>query len=214
MNRVCFIGASTTEGMGDEDGLGWPGRLSRSFPAGTGSFNLGVRGQTVFQIAERAVAECRARLLDNEGGRIILGAAMNEMARYAEDGRERFARKEIIAAYTRLIDDLRDLCTVLVVGPAPVYEARMPFHSQAFKTFFDYRNADLAWLDAALMSFCATRSLPYISIFSVLAKYRDYQDGLARTDGLHPDRIGYAVMANLIADQRAWQSVMGAATSQ
>jgi hypothetical protein len=42
------------------------------FPRGTGSFNLGVRGQTVFQIADCAVAECRARLLDRDGGASFL----------------------------------------------------------------------------------------------------------------------------------------------
>lgn len=213
MNRVCFIGASTTEGMGDEDGLGWPGRLSRGFPRGTGSFNLGVRGQTVFQIADRAVAECRARLLDRDGGRIILGAAMNEMVRFAEDGRERFARRGILDAYASLIDDLRELASLLVVGPAPVFEARMLFHSQANRTFFDYRNTDLAWLDAELLSLCATRSVPYISIFPALVDNCRYQDGLARTDGLHSDRMGYDAMAELIANHCAWRGIVGEASS-
>ncbi|MDO5622906.1 MAG: GDSL-type esterase/lipase family protein [Paracoccus sp. (in: a-proteobacteria)] len=208
MNRVCFIGASTTEGMGDEEGIGWPGRLSRSFRQGTGSFNLGVRGQTVFQIADRAVAECRARLLDRDGGRIILGAAMNEMARFAEDGRERFARSDILGAYARLIDDLRELASLLVVGPAPVFEARMPFYSQANRTSFDYRNTDLKWLDAELRSICAMQSVPYISILPALIEDCRYQSGLARTDGLHPDHRGYAAAAEFIAEQPAWQEII------
>ncbi|MCA3582394.1 MAG: hypothetical protein IOC90_03200 [Methylocystis sp.] len=95
LNRICFIGASTTAGMGDEDGLGWAGQLSRGFPPSTGSCNLGIWCHAVFQIADRAAAECRRLAPSSSGGRIILGASMNEIARFAEDSRARFARGNI-----------------------------------------------------------------------------------------------------------------------
>src|ERR1051325_11043218 len=62
--RVCFLGDSFTLGTGDDDGLGWVGRVHAA-ERGRGidltSYNLGVRGQTGAEIAARAAAEVGQR---------------------------------------------------------------------------------------------------------------------------------------------------------
>src|ERR1700749_667399 len=63
--RVCFLGDSFTLGTGDDDGLGWVGRVHAA-ERGRGidltSYNLGVRGQTGAEIAAGAPAEISQRL--------------------------------------------------------------------------------------------------------------------------------------------------------
>ena len=61
--RVCFLGDSFTLGTGDDTGLGWPGRVyaaERGRGVNLTAYNLGVRGQTGAQIAERAAGEVGA----------------------------------------------------------------------------------------------------------------------------------------------------------
>ena len=75
MKRVCFLGASTVEGLGDEGGLGWVGRLAllnRAAGHPIVSYNLGVRGQTLKQIAARAIGECSARIQDRGEDLIVV----------------------------------------------------------------------------------------------------------------------------------------------
>ena len=65
MKRVCFIGASTVEGLGDETGQGWTGRLAatrRDFGTPFVPFYLGVRGQTINQIGDRAQQKCKGHI--------------------------------------------------------------------------------------------------------------------------------------------------------
>ncbi|HUO23736.1 MAG TPA: hypothetical protein VMU59_14580, partial [Caulobacteraceae bacterium] len=61
--RVCFLGDSFTQGTGDDAALGWVGRVVAA-ERGRGhdltGYNLGVRGQTGADIAERAAAEAGA----------------------------------------------------------------------------------------------------------------------------------------------------------
>src|SRR6201985_1662665 len=63
--RVCFLGDSFTLGTGDDDGLGWAGRVhagERGRGIDLTSYNLGVRGQTGAEIAARAEREIGERI--------------------------------------------------------------------------------------------------------------------------------------------------------
>jgi lysophospholipase L1-like esterase len=207
--RLIFIGASTTEGMGDNDRIGWPLRVAQGLPYTSGIFNLGIRGQTIFQIEKRAKAEIDERVLSYEQSRIVLGAALNEIARYGNETRDpRFDPDDILHSYREVIDTLAQMAPLLVVGPPPVLASHMPFYSQLNQCWFDYQASDIAWLDHELEKMCREKDIAYISIFQQLSTDHDYMGGLENLDGLHSDAAGYDSLAKIIAADNQWRAFL------
>lgn len=203
MKRVCFVGASTTEGVGDRTGKGWVGNTRVAKEQLAACFNLGVRGQTIFQISERAAAECGARILSSKQGSIVLGCGLNELARL-EDGTQRRARSEIMDCNSKLIIELKQIAPTVVVGPPTVLQARMPFYSVASGLSLDFRNSDIEVHDESMRDICADLNVPYISVFADLYQNKPYQTGLDMNDGLHTNAEGYSAMASIIEGSDAW----------
>lgn len=85
MDRVCFVGASIVEGMGDAQGLGWVGRLTRG--CGMSCYNLGIRGKTLAEIRQRAADECRVRLPKDSVCGIVFSPGVNDLAILADGSR-------------------------------------------------------------------------------------------------------------------------------
>ncbi|WP_282607358.1 GDSL-type esterase/lipase family protein [Pelagibius sp. Alg239-R121] len=207
MKRVCFIGASTVEGMGDETGLGWPGRLAaleREAGNNLVAYNLGVRGQTLREIGVRAVAECSARIQDRKTDLIVLGTGMNDLARIGT-GAFRTPQRRTLEDFTSLVEGLADLAPLLVVGPFPVCEAKMPFLSTVSGMKFDFRNSDIDEATWSYTKICSERGVPYLDLFRTLVNEPDYMDGLEANDGLHSNGEGYQVIAKGISKWEAWQ---------
>ena len=76
--RVVCLGDSITEGLGDERGLGWVGRLAlhlaETYPSKWDINNLGVAGDTSIDIKLRLMTECLPRY----PVRLILSAGIND----------------------------------------------------------------------------------------------------------------------------------------
>lgn len=209
MKRICFVGASTVEGLGDEAGLGWPGRLAvMAREAGTPFVlcNLGVRGQTLREIGARAAAECQARIQDPANDRIVLGTGMNDLARIGT-GAFRTPQRRTLKDFTNLIEELAALAGLLVVGPFPVCETKMPFHSAVSGMNFNFKNRDIEEAAANYAEICAARQVPYLNLFADLSVNRDYISGLEANDGLHSDAAGYQAVAENISKWADWQAV-------
>lgn len=205
MKRICFVGASTTEGMGDRTGKGWVGNLALVSEQKAIPFNLGIRGQTIFQIAERAAAECQVRILAKDQGGIVLGSTLNELARLP-DGSSRCEDAETKECYTNLISELSAIAPVIVIGPPPVLHTKMPFYSAASGLSLDFRNPDIADHDETIRTICDGLNVPYVSVYPLLRKNEPYQTGLAENDGLHTNVEGYAGMASVIEDTSQWKA--------
>ncbi len=63
--RICFIGDSFVNGTGDDEALGWTGRIvatARAEGRDVTHYNLGIRRDTSADIAERWRAEVERRL--------------------------------------------------------------------------------------------------------------------------------------------------------
>lgn len=208
MKRICFVGASTVEGLGDEAGLGWPGRLA-AMARGSGApfvlYNLGVRGQTLREIGARAVAECRARIQDPANDLIVLGTGMNDLARIGT-GAFRTPQRRTLEDFTNLVEELAAIAGLLVVGPFPVCEAKMPFHSAVSGMNFNFKNQDIEEAAAHYAEICTARQVPYLNLFAALSKNRDYIAGLEANDGLHSNGAGYQAVADAVQTWDAWQS--------
>ena len=213
MRQICFIGASTTEGMGDEDGLGWPGRLWRAHQGSLDAFvayNLGIRGQTLNQIRKRARAECEARLLQSMGPLVVLGTGANDLSRFADgdyQGRLRTPFAALERNFRALVGDLSDIAQLLVIGPAPINEAKMPFRL-ANQMQFDFRNEDIETGSLLYRDICAELSIPFFDLYSALVVDPIYGAALANGDGLHPDGSGYQVCADVIGGWPLWKKAI------
>ncbi len=208
MKRVCFLGASTVEGLGDESGLGWPGRLAaleRDAGHAIIPYNLGVRGQTLREIGARATAECTARIQDRETDLIVLGTGMNDIARIGT-GAFRTPKRRTLEDFTKLVEELAAVASLLVVGPFPVFEAKMPFHSTVSGMSFDFKNRDIEEAARNCAEICAERQVPYLNLFPALSNEPEYMTGLMANDGLHSDSRGYQAIAAAVSGWEAWQT--------
>lgn len=207
MKRICFVGASTVEGMGDETGLGWPGRLRSSAPVGTAFFNLGVRGQMVEEIQDRAAGECRARILDYSLGGIVFCTGVNDLGRI-ENGQLRTPERRLPIALRKMILELKQIAPVIGIGPFPVFEPKMPFHSATAGMIFNFQNEDIAHASRTYETICTELEIPYLHAHPILMKSGAYTQGLAGNDGLHPDGTGYQAVADLISQWAPWQELV------
>src|ERR1700760_4228544 len=95
--RVCFLGDSFTLGTGDAAGLGWAGRVlaaERGRGIDLTAYNLGIRGQTGFEIADRAAREVTARIAergDRRGVVVSFGTNDIRLDRTIEESAEALA---------------------------------------------------------------------------------------------------------------------------
>ncbi|TQV82062.1 GDSL-type esterase/lipase family protein [Denitrobaculum tricleocarpae] len=208
MKRVCFVGASTVEGQGDENSLGWPGRLA-ALERQTGRafipYNLGVRGQTLREIRARAKAECAARIQDPKSDLIVLGTGMNDLARIGT-GAFRTPQRRTLADFTQLVEELAALAPLIVVGPFPVFEPKMPFHSAVSGMNFDFKNQDIEEAAENYAKICAARQMPYLNLFQPLSSDPDYMAGLQANDGLHSNGAGYQAIAGKLHVWHPWRT--------
>ncbi|MCV6574936.1 MAG: GDSL-type esterase/lipase family protein [Cohaesibacter sp.] len=213
MRRICFVGASTTEGMGDESGLGWPGRLWRlhqDAPTAFVAYNLGVRGQTMHQIKNRAIDECKARLPKAMGPLIILGTGANDLSRFADgdyQGKPRTPRRGLERTFRALLSELSDIAPVLVIGPPPIDEDQMPYR-MANGLKFDFRTIDCAEGTELYASICKEMEIPFFDLFGAMLGDADYQAALKAGDGLHPTGRGYQACALALNQWGAWRKAL------
>jgi acyl-CoA thioesterase I len=192
--------------MGDETGQGWPGRLSAAFRERVVPYNLGISGQLLSEIRQRAGAECAARIPEPQDGGIVFCSGMNDIARVA--GIPRTPLRRVLASFTSLLDDLKDVAPLIVVGPLPVSTAKMPYHSELTGLDLDFRNDDIKNIDALYAERAGENSVPYLSVFSVLQDSPVYARSLEAGDGLHPGGEGYADLARTIAAWPAWNTLI------
>jgi len=207
VRRICFIGASTVEGLGDETGQGWTGRLTaarRNLGKPFIPFYLGIRGQTLNQIADRAPQECKARITDKINDLVVLGSGVNDIARVG--GEPRTKPEEVLSTFTQLIDVLKNQSKLIVVGPFPVYEPKMPFYSSVSDLDLDFRNNDIRDISNAYSEICESKNIPYLNLFEDLLRSGDYQNGLKLGDGLHSNAEGYQAVTDLIESWSAWKT--------
>lgn len=184
--RVCFFGDSLTAGVGDEEALGWVGRLvarARGDGFALTAYGLGVRRQTGPQIAARVQAEAAPRLRDGDAHGVVLAFGVNDTT--VEGGRRRVSPEESLAA----LASVAGICAaggwaLLVVGPAPVADPA--------------QNARISALSAMLASACASRQISFVGLAPLLAGDAAWLDEVASVDGAHPRRTGYARMAGLL----------------
>lgn len=197
--RVVALGDSLVYGYGDPVGGGWVERLRRHWMSTEGEghvlYNLGIRGDRVFQVAERLEQEYRYRgeLKNHVPDLIILSVGINDSPRLGRrDGRLFTDLETFQKQISDLLDQAQQLCPVIFVGMAPVDEAKMPFLD-----CFYFNHIDQYRFKEATKQACKSRQIPYIDIFEMwMARGGDWVRAHLGGDGLHPNVEGYQALYN------------------
>lgn len=205
--KIIALGDSSIYGYGDLEGGGWVDRLRRRWmnpeAAGPVLYNLGVRGDTITQVAKRLEfefsqrGELRNRLPDG----LILSIGMNDSARVGKPtGRQLTPIELFVGELNQLLDRAVDLGPVWFVGMVPVDESRMPFLNCLY-----YNHADQARYRDLCRSACEARSIPYLDLFTLWQDQpSDWLAARRLEDGLHPNSLGYATILDQVL---AWEPI-------
>ncbi|WP_259781569.1 DUF459 domain-containing protein [Aestuariispira ectoiniformans] len=208
VTHICFVGASTTEGVGDECHLGWPGRLVGMPPAANALksvYNLGVHGQTTAEIGARWRSECVARLPVNGAGAVVFFFGLNDIAQ-VNGGPLRRPLHRTLAQVEEIVGEAKSLWTTLWVGPPPVAEDRMPVRSENGHAF-SFTNERIESLNKAYGEIASRLQVPYLDLLDDFAGRAEWLASLRANDGLHPAGTGYQMLAEKVADWKVWQDL-------
>ncbi len=191
--RICFVGDSFVNGTGDPTSLGWAGRLcaaAQQHGHEITYYNLGIRGHTSRQIAQRWQAEVRARLPRDVDGRIVFSFGANDIT--LEDGKVRVPLAESLENTQHILATAQQLFPTIMVGPPPLLE--------------DDVNQRIASLSQRLTSVCEAMKVPYLEVFTPLQQVQVWKEEVAANDGAHPRAAGYALLAHLVQEWSVWKS--------
>jgi acyl-CoA thioesterase-1 len=183
---LMFFGDSHTVGVGDEEGLGWAGRVVAA-ALGEGipitSYNLGVRGETSAEVAARWRAEARPRLPDEGDPRVILAFGVNDVS--LDDASRRCTQEQSLLALEEVLLGAQGLgLRRFVVGPAAVDD--------------EATNDRIAELSYAYRILCARHRVPFVPLVDELRANEVWRREVAADDGAHPGAAGYAEIARLV----------------
>lgn len=182
--RVCFLGDSFVVGVGDPSALGWVGRVSAAAAAqgkGFTAYNLGVRGQTSVDIADRAAAEVTPRLAAAQDARVVVSFGVNDSQLI--DGHTRVDPIQTLVSLRRIGREIGN-ARVLVVGPPAVLDAE--------------QNVKIEAISAALKGEANAARIPFVEVYSATAEDGTWRRELESGDGDHPGEDGYRLLTSLI----------------
>ncbi len=203
--KVVALGDSLVYGYGDPVGGGWVERLRRHWmlqeDAGHILYNLGIRGDRVFQVSERLEQEYKYRgeIRNRLPDYIILSVGTNDTPRLGRpDGRLFTDLATFQQQISQLLTQAKQLCPVLFVGMTPVDETKMPFLD-----CFYFSHADQYRFKEVTKQACEMIGIPYLDIFDLwMSRGGSWLEKQLSSDGLHPNVEGYQ---SLFEDVLNWQ---------
>lgn len=204
--RICFVGDSITVGTGDDECLGWPGRLcavERKRGHDISPYNLGIRGDTSAMIAQRWRAECAARLPDLYAAALVFSFGINDVAREA-DGSLRVEPARSVAFARDMLTAAKAWKPVLMIGPTPVLKQSLTLALPPGPTR-ELSDERLAATTKAYDALCREIGVPFLDMFTPLSSSARFRAAMASGDGVHPTADGYAAMAELVERWPAWR---------
>lgn len=219
--RLIALGDSLVYGYGDREGGGWVERLRRKWmqadflenalaPAPISHpisapilYNLGIRGNTIDQVAQRLEqefsrrGEYRNRLPDG----LILSVGLNDSPRVGKpNGKNYTDFDRFVWAMENLLERSLELGLVYFVGMVPVNCGQMPFLNLLY-----YNHSDQYRYKEVTRQLCAAVGIPYLDIFELwLSRGDDWWKARLGADGLHPNSLGYASLFETIV---AWEPI-------
>ncbi len=200
---TIFLGDSLTQGVGDETGLGWVGRLANRLNEKRELtwFNLGVRGNTALELLRRAESEVSARLMPGIETWIVVAIGTNDASLFNEVPRVPVRRS--VELMERTWDRLQEMGAPRWIGPVPVAEERLDIdHGGEVYSFVTGRVKELS---EAYARVAERRAIPYLDLVETFSGVDLSKHETA--DGIHPKSPGYDELYRVIADWDALRSV-------
>lgn len=207
--RYAFVGDSITNGTGDDDFLGWPGRVcvqERKAGHDVTCYNLGVRGDTSALIAPRWRQECEARFPPDVPCAIVFAFGINDSCEDLNAG-IRVPLPESLKLARAMLTEAKAWRPTLWIGPTPVDESLQPMRPRP-SINYDFRNARVAEYNKAYTALAAELRVPYLDCYAPFEKDARIAADLHALDGVHPLRGGYDVMAKHVAAWPAWRKLL------
>ncbi|WP_419910662.1 GDSL-type esterase/lipase family protein [Hoeflea sp.] len=205
--RICFVGDSYINGSGDEQCLGWIGRLcqrrfDRQFRLTY--YDLGIRGATTDEIRGRWRRECAARFPDGADNRVVLQFGINDVAEIVGSGRRVEEDASVVNAEA-IAREAAAIYPTIWVGIPPANVVCSPMHpSEDLEITFSQQTAMA--LNRRYMALALEIGVPYLDIQTPLLASPHYMHSLTLGDRMHCDGSGYAIMADLVDNWDAWSA--------
>jgi lysophospholipase L1-like esterase len=196
--RVCFFGDSFVNGTGDDDGLGWVGRVvaaARQAGRDLTGYNLGIRRDTSADVAARWKGEARVRLPAECDGRLVFSFGANDCGSNGVDDRPRVALAESLAHAEAILEKAHHWLPTLMIGPGVIAS-----HGEA--------NARVCALSEDYAKLCERLGVPYLEICHLTLASPLWMDEATSGDGAHPNRGGYALLAHAVSNWAPWRAWM------
>jgi lysophospholipase L1-like esterase len=194
--RICFFGDSFVNGTGDDDALGWVGRVvasARQSGRDVTAYNLGIRRETSADVAARWRNEASLRLPPGCDGRLVFSFGANDCLANGVDGGPRVGRAGSLANAEAILDAAQRWLPTLMIGPAIVADDREA-------------NARICALSADYAKVCERIGVPYLEICHLLLASPTWTREALAGDGAHPNRGGYAIVADAVSGWSGWRS--------
>ncbi|RED48019.1 GDSL-type esterase/lipase family protein [Aestuariispira insulae] len=206
LRRICFVGDSVTNGTGDADCRGWPGRLSAAEITANGHdltcYNLGVRAETSSQIRDRWQDECRARLPGHVPAGITFMFGLNDIA--DEQDSRRVSLAQSLENAEAVLTASAATWPVLWLGPTPVRRDN-PKISPGKGITYRFHADRVTELNARFSTLAKRLDIPYLDCHGHLADTPEWDHSLNEGDGVHPTGAGYEFLSRLIENWRPWR---------
>jgi acyl-CoA thioesterase I len=194
--RVCFFGDSFVNGTGDDDGLGWVGRIvARARQGGSDltGYNLGIRRNTSADVEARWMHEARLRLPAEHDGRLVFSFGANDCASNVIDGGPRVARADSLAHAEAILKAASNWLPTLMIGPFSIIGE-------------PDANDRIGALSADYAKLCDRLAVPYLEIFRLTLSSPLWMQEVIAGDGAHPNRGGYTLVADAVVNWSAWRA--------
>lgn len=194
--RICFIGDSFVNGVGDPLCLGWVGRIcaqAKERGVDLTAYNLGIRRDTSRDIAVRWRAEAMARQPAELPGLLVFSFGANDCCPDEACG-VRVPLADSVATARRILAEARALRPTLMVGPPPIDDDAINARTQA--------------LIAELSRLCGDLAVPFLDTFPPLSASPVWAAEVRAGDGAHPAAGGYDALAAVVGQWPAWQAAL------
>ncbi|WP_392479944.1 GDSL-type esterase/lipase family protein [Nostoc sp. C110] len=192
--RICFVGDSFINGTGDQECLGWTGRVcvnANKKGYNITYYNLGIRRDTSTDIAKRWLQEVSLRLPKEYDGRVVFSFGLNDTT--LENGKTRVDLADSLTNTREILSKAQKLYPVLMVGPAPYIEQEDSQRKQ--------RTIDLSKQYAFI---CKGLNVPYLDVFPILGISNIWINEAIANDGVHPQAGGYEEFAQIVENWDTW----------
>lgn len=185
MRNFLFFGDSIAYGAFDGAG-GWVQRFKNSVFQNDYVYNLGVPGDTSYEILKRFLFETEQRTDAETNTVLVFAVGINDSISLVSGGHQ--TSESLFKDNLNKIVELAKGITksIIFVGLTPVDESKT--NPVPWALTKNYRNEFIEKYSNAIKVFCSEHSIPFLNIFDIW-KTGNYKVWLE--DGVHPNSLGH-----------------------